>query len=141
MAIGRRRDASQTRPIHAPARVEDVKSYLERWRALDERLLTRTKAPLVCFGAGEAAGLLRAYAPRVWSWVRACTADAVPAAKGGESRATFGELPLIPLDSVKSDETVLVGVRPADQAQVARRLGTRFTQVVTWYDLIDEPRV
>ena len=151
MAIGRRRDASQTRPIHAPARVEDVKGYLERWRSLDDRLLARTKGPssgaagaadVVCFGAGEAAGLLRAYAPRVWSSVRACTADVVPTAQPGQPAPTFGELPFVPLDSVRSEETVLVGVRPADQAQVARRLAARFTHVVTWYDLVDgEPRV
>jgi hypothetical protein len=99
----------------------------------------------VCFGAGEAAGLLRAYAPRVWSSVRACTADDVPAvasAKAGESRDTFGDLPLVPLDSVASHETVLVGVRPIDQPRVAARLAARFPRVVTWYDLVnDEPHV
>ena len=144
MAIGRPRDAIQTKPIHAPVRVGDVTSYLERWRALDDRLQARIQGPVVCFGAGEAAGLLRAYAPRVWSSVRACTVDGLPAAaaKAGESHGTFGELPLVPLDSVPPGDTLLVGVSPADQPQVARRLAARFTRVVTWYDLVDgEPRV
>lgn len=165
MAIARRRDATQKKAIPAPVRVNDVRSYLERWRELDDRLHARVPGPLVCFGAGEAAGLLRAYAPRVWSSVRACTVDGLPAgwfaegepssstvfvgsrgdptlAKAGESRDTFGELPLVPLDSVASHETVLVGVRPADQPRVAARLAARFPRVVTWYDLVnDEPHV
>ena len=88
----------------------------------------------VCFGAGEAAGLLRAYAPRAWASVRACTVD-------GDSHGRYGELPMIPLDSIPDGETLLVGVRPADQPRVAARLAARFTRVVTWYDLVDdEPR-
>jgi hypothetical protein len=88
----------------------------------------------VCFGAGEAAGLLRAYAPRAWASVRACTVD-------GDSRGGFGALSMIPLDSVPAGETILVGVRPADQPHVAERLAARFARVVTWYDLVDdEPR-
>jgi SAM-dependent methyltransferase len=134
MAISRRRDASQTKPIPAPARVEDVTSYLERWRQLDERLHTRLTRPVVCFGAGEAAGLLRAYAPRAWAWVRACTID-------GSPQGRFGELPIVPLDAVADGAEVLVGVRPADQSRLAERLAARFRRVVTWYDLVDgEPR-
>jgi hypothetical protein len=144
MAIGRRRDATQRKAIPVPARVEDVTSYLERWRQLDGRLQSRLPGSAVCFGAGEAAGLLRAYAPRAWSSVRACTVDGVPAvasAKAGESRGGFGELPLIPLESVSPSEAILVGVRPADQPRVAERLAARFSRVVTWYDLVDGERV
>ena len=143
MAIGRRRDATQKKAIPAPPRAEDVTTYLERWRQLDDRLHPRVQGSIVCFGAGEAAGLLRAYAPRVWSSVRACTVDGLPAAaaKAEESPGRFGELPMIPLESVPPDETMLVGVRPADQPRVAERLAARFRRVVTWYDLVDGERV
>jgi hypothetical protein len=86
---------------------------------------------VVCFGAGEAAGLLRAYAPRSWSRVVGCTVDA-------PSSATFGGLPVAPLDTVSSDVSLLLGVRPSDQRLLAERLQTRFPHVVEWYDLIDE---
>ena len=83
----------------------------------------------MCFGAGEAAGLLRGYAPRTWALVRACTID-------GPASGRFGDLPVVGLDAVGSAETVLVGVRPLDQARLADRLRARFTAVVTWYDLL-----
>ena len=134
MAIGRRREATRARPVSAPPRLDGVRRYLERWRQLDDRLQSRMSGSAVCFGAGEAAGLLRAYAPRAWASVRACTVD-------GDSRGRYGELPMIPLDSIPDGETLLVGVRPADQPRVAERLAARFTRVVTWYDLVDdEPR-
>jgi hypothetical protein len=85
---------------------------------------------VVCFGAGEAAGLLRAYAPRAWSSVRACTVD-------GHAHGVFGELPMIPIDAVGRGDTVLIGVRPADQRRVADRLRDRFPRVITWYDLVE----
>jgi SAM-dependent methyltransferase len=131
MAIGRRRDVSETRAISAPPRVEDVTRYLERWKQLDPQLQTRMQGPVVCFGAGEAAGLLRAYAPRAWASVRACTTDGAP-------QGRFGELPIIPLDAVADAADVLVGVRPSDQPRLAERLAARFRRVVTWYDLVDE---
>ena len=132
MAIGRRRDATQMKAISAPPRTEDVTRYLEQWKKLDERLQPRIEGPLVCFGAGEAAGLLRAYAPRTWSPVRACAID-------GKPQGRFGDLPVIPIDAVTSDAQVLVAVRPSDQPRLAGRLGARFRRVVTWYDLVDEP--
>lgn len=103
--------------------------FLERWRALDEALLERMPDTAICFGVGEAAGLLRAYAPRTWSRVPACTAD-LPA------DGFFGHLPVVPLARVPPESTVLVGVRPPDQEQVASRLRSRFARVVTWYDLV-----
>src|SRR4029453_12758983 len=114
MAIGAPRDVLEKKAISAPTRVEDAMRYLERWKQLDDQLLTRIEGPLVCFGAGEAAGLLRAYAPRAWKSVRACTIDGAP-------RGRFGELPILPLDAVAADVTVLVGVRPSDQPRLAER--------------------
>jgi SAM-dependent methyltransferase len=131
MAVGRRRDVTDKRPISAPSRAGEVSRYLARWRQLDDRLQERMKGPTVCFGAGEAAGLLRAYAPRAWKSVRACTTD-------GAAKGRFGELPIVPLDAVAEKAEVLVGVRPSDQPRLAERLGARFGRVVTWYDLVDE---
>jgi SAM-dependent methyltransferase len=134
MAIGRRRDAIQPKAISAAPRAEDVTRYLEQWRQLDERLQPRIEGPLVCFGAGEAAGLLRAYAPRTWARVRACAID-------GKAQGRFGDLPVIPIDAVTSDAQVLAGVRPGDQPRLVERLAARFRRVVTWYDLVNEPHV
>jgi hypothetical protein len=110
-------------------RVEAAREYLDRWRQLDHRLESRVAGRAVCFGASEAAGLLRAYAPRTWGWVRACTVD-------GLSEGSFGTLPIVPLETVGRDETILLGVRPSDQARVAERLSTSVARVVTWYDLV-----
>jgi SAM-dependent methyltransferase len=105
-------------------------AYLAAWAALDDGLLARATDSIVCFGAGEAAGLLRAYVPRVWARVRACTVDGQPVGR-------FGALPIVPLDDVDREATILVGVRPLDQARVADRLRLRFPRVLTWYDLLD----
>jgi SAM-dependent methyltransferase len=129
MTVARRsRAPGGDEPALAP--VEARSRYLAAWRALDQRLLERIADVAVCFGAGEAAGLLRAYAPRTWARVRACAIDGRPA--GG-----FGELPLIALDEIGEHETVLVAVRPLDQARVAERLRARFPSVATWYDLLE----
>lgn len=131
MAIGRRRGSAIEAPLRVHVRAEDHVRYLKRWRQLDDRLRARIEGSTVCFGAGEAAGLLRAYAPGAWASVRACTVD-------GDSQGEFGDRPMIPLDSVRPDETLLLGVRPSDQARVADRLAARFPRVVTWYDLVDD---
>jgi SAM-dependent methyltransferase len=122
------RGAAATEPVTAPA-ADARAAYLESWRDLDARLLDRAPAPVVCFGAGEAAGLLRAYAPRTWRRVRACTID-------GAAEGHFGPLPIIALDRVDAADTVLAGVRPLDQPRVAERLRRRFARVATWYDLL-----
>lgn len=129
MVIGRRLDALRPLPrvaFHPLGRA----AYLERWRALDEHLFARLSPPAICFGVGEAAALLRAYAPRAWSLVTACTVD-------GDAGGTFGDLPIVALDRVTTSGTVLLGVRPADQPPVAERLRDRFPRVVAWYDLVD----
>ena len=106
-------------------------AMLGRWATLDARLSDRLASAVVAFGGGEAAGLLRAYAPGAWSRVRACTAD-VPVA------LPFSDLPFIALDALAPDSTVLVAVRPADQSRVAERLRRRFANVTTWYDLVQD---
>ena len=51
--------------------------YLQSWNLLERELLERGRGTpsLVCFGMGEAAALLRAYAPAFWSRVKLCAAD------------------------------------------------------------------
>jgi SAM-dependent methyltransferase len=103
--------------------------FMQAWAGLDDHLVARLPDSVVCFGAGEAAGLLRAYAPHTWSRIRACTVD-------GDARGHFGTLPLVSLDTVEATETVLVAVRGEDQQRVAERLRARFSRVETWDDLI-----
>jgi SAM-dependent methyltransferase len=109
-------------------------ALLGRWAALDARLEGRVPPGAVCFGIGEAAGLLRAYAPRTWTRIRACTAD--PRALNPAPPA-FGGLPIVPLEALPRETPILVGVRPLDQAAVAARLAGQFATVATWYDLVD----
>lgn len=113
-----------------PAVVAAKASYLRSWANLDTALFDRTgRRPLTCFGMGEAAGLLRAYAPRTWALVAACTADQLPA-------ADFGGVPAVHLADAPIHQAVLVAVRTRDQERVAASLRARFPTVVTWYDLV-----
>jgi SAM-dependent methyltransferase len=123
-------DAARTSPPSV-AQVAGRAAYLQQWRTLDERLAPRLEPPVICFGAGEAAGLLRAYAPRAWSLVTGCTID-------DATEGTFGDLPMIPLDRIDAGRSVLLGVRPSDQRRLAERLRQRFSRVVAWYDLVDD---
>jgi SAM-dependent methyltransferase len=106
-------------------------AFLDRWAALDERLLARTPSNVVCFGTGEASTLLRAYAPRTWARVSACTADAL-------SATSFHGLPVLSLDALPRGTPIVLGVRSVDQRRVAERLRCRFDSVITWYDLVEE---
>jgi hypothetical protein len=85
---------------------------------------------VVCFGVGETAGLLRAYAPSVWTSVTACTAD-------DEIESPFEGVPARRLADLSPDEQILLAVRPADQPAMAERLRASFRRVATWYDLVD----
>jgi SAM-dependent methyltransferase len=102
--------------------------YLEAWRLLDVELAARLPERVALFGAGEAAGLLRAYAPGVWSRVTTLTADVPPG-------PAFADLPFEPPDRLPPDTALLVAVAPAAQRDVAERLRRRFAAVVTWEDL------
>ena len=121
--------ASEICECDGDALLEGRLGYLRAWQRLDPLLIARLPPPVVCFGAGEAAALLRAYAPAAWARVDACTTDE------GASR-NFGDRRHVPLDEVSADATVLVGVRPQDQPSIAERLRSRFANVVTWYDLV-----
>jgi SAM-dependent methyltransferase len=133
MAIAGNRPASPAAAVHASAiDVSRVQAYLERWSALDGLLLSRLgDGGVSCFGVGEAAGLLRAYAPRTWQRVRSCTADELP------ESSRFGLVPAVPLDQLADDEPLLLGVRPQDQPGLVERLSSRFARIISWHDLIE----
>jgi SAM-dependent methyltransferase len=108
-------------------------AYLEAWTRLDAALVARTAraGSVTCFGAGEAALLLRAYAPLAWSRVRRATMDA-------PAEEDFCGLPIAAFDpfEVAPDEVLLLGVRPADQPRVAERLSRSGVRVVRWDDVV-----
>jgi SAM-dependent methyltransferase len=106
------------------------RAFLDRWGALDAQLRSRLASDVICFGTGEAATLLRAYAPQSWALVKAYTADVV-------TTEMQNGLPVIPLDRLPTDARILAGVRSADQPRVADRLRKRFSSVTTWYDLVE----
>jgi SAM-dependent methyltransferase len=123
-------------PPHIPAADAELRDrqrrFFERWAALDDVLLARTgDGPLACFGTGETAGLLRAYAPRTWRQVSTCTADDAVA---GDERLG---LPVTPLGDLPPAGVLLLGVRAQDQPALAARLRERFERVVAWYDLVE----
>jgi SAM-dependent methyltransferase len=102
------------------------RQYLGSWRALDASLAARLPAgPVTAFGVGEAACLLRAYAPAAWRRVTALTADD-PA--GFEA---FGR----PLEAPSGKGSLLLAVRPAAQAGLAARLA-RTRPLVRWDDIV-----
>jgi hypothetical protein len=110
--------------------------YLDRWARLDPALTLRLGGDhVVCFGIGEASSLLRAYAPAAWQRVRMCTADEM------DGVTAHADRPVVPLDTVPPTSTILLGVRPQDQAAVRTRLSRRFARVVSWSDLVLEERV
>jgi SAM-dependent methyltransferase len=133
MIIADNRPVSSAPAVRASAiDVSRLHSYLQRWSALDGRLVSRLgDGGVSCFGVGEAAGLLRAYAPRTWQRVRSCTADEFPASSG------FGPVPAVPLDQLAGDDPLLLGVRPQDQPGLVERLSSRFARIISWHDLIE----
>jgi hypothetical protein len=106
-------------------------SYLHAWGLLEEELLERSRhsPSLVCFGMGEAAALLRAYAPALWSRVKVCAADR-------PEGDVFGNIPVIDYTGGRFEWPVLLGVRPEAQAGLARRLESSGCSVIRWDDCI-----
>jgi len=129
VVAARQAAAAEAREFDGDALLDGRLGYLRAWQRLDAVLLARLPPQVVCFGAGEAAALLRAYAPAAWARVDACTTD-----EGAVGN--FGDRRHVPLDEVCAEATVLVGVRPQDQPAIAERLRSRFANVVTWYDLV-----
>jgi SAM-dependent methyltransferase len=128
MVVVSRGAGIEQEPPDPCALFEGRRDYLLAWQKLDAGLAPRLPHEVICFGAGETAGLLSAYAPDAWTRVTSCVTDV-----GGPR---FAGRPHVALDAAPRDATVLVGVRPQDQPAVAERLRTRFPCVVTWYDLV-----
>ena len=106
--------------------------YLGAWQGLDAALGARRDPlrRLICFGCGEAARLLRAYAPATWRAVAAVTADD-PA--GSEA---LGK-PFLPVAGLEpATDQVLLAVRPQAQAGLARRLSALGLPVLRWDGVI-----
>jgi SAM-dependent methyltransferase len=107
--------------------------YLQAWKGLDDRLLERTESAgaLSLFGAGEAALLLRAYAPGTWSRVRRVTVD-IP------TEEAFCGLPVVAHAALEiaRGEVLLLAVRPLDQRRVAERLEVLWERLVRWDDVV-----
>jgi SAM-dependent methyltransferase len=125
------------RPFTSQSRlVMARRGYLARWRTLDGTLLARfvSGRRLICFGVGEAARLIRVYAPATWARVAAVTADdAQEAARGAQELRK----PVVALEEVNmATEELLLSVRPRSQGSLAARLVASGYRVVRWDDLV-----
>jgi Methyltransferase domain len=113
-----------------PTRDDGAAGYVEAWRGLDERLIQRLgEGEVIAFGAGEAAGLLRAYAPRAWSRVTACAVDRPDFDR-------FGDRAVVDAETLQPT-TMLLAVRPFVQSRLEARLCERGHRVVRWDDVIE----
>lgn len=108
--------------------------FLGSWAALERKLRARLPEPrrLVAFGVGEAAGMLRAYAPAVWELISCCTVDT-------RDMDRFGDRPVIEASDLRTADAVIVAVRPAAAASVAARLEAAGHTAIRYDDLIAEP--
>ncbi len=106
---------------------------IEQWRQLDRKLAARLDSAIevTAFGVGEAAAMLRAYAPLTWSMVKRCTADVVV-------REHFGDLPVLGYGLLRETPkgVMLLAVQPATQSRLASQLEADGWTVVTWADLV-----
>jgi SAM-dependent methyltransferase len=130
--FGRGRDARPPEPGVLDALHAARAAYLQSWARLDDVLRERAGHDrLTGFGTGEAAFLLRAYAPRTWARVVRCTVD-------HPNASSFCGLPVVPLPSTDpgSGEAVLLAVRPRDQDKVAGRLAGQWARIVRWDDIV-----
>lgn len=107
----------------------DRRGYLNAWKNLEASLLERlgTELEVGCFGAGEAAALLRAYAPSAWSRVNACFVDT-------PQDTSFGDLAIHGMQH--APRTLLLGVRPQSQHAVSQRLESAGHRVIRWDDIV-----
>jgi SAM-dependent methyltransferase len=130
--LGRGGAAPSPGPMATDALHAARAAYLDSWARLDGVLLERARGDgLACFGTGEAALLLRAYAPRAWAKVHRFTVD-------HPNAGTFCGLPVVPVASIEAGrgETMLLAVRPRDQEKVAGRLAGRWARMVRWDDVV-----
>jgi SAM-dependent methyltransferase len=107
--------------------------YLSRWSRLDTLLLDRSKNAdrLSCFGAGEAAALLRAYTPGAWNKVDVLAVDQ-PAVS-----TLFGK-PVVDIATLRPapGHAILLATHPNSQSRIGDRLSAMGFDVVRWDDEI-----
>ena len=114
----------------ASAQVE----YLSAWLELDEYVCGQLSAGARCsvaFGAGEAAALLRTYAPRAWDKLQALIVDDPLSAR------TLGK-PVQRYVDWRSERpaSILLATHPRSHQDLARRLQADGHRVITWQHLI-----
>ena len=114
------------------ALLAERRRYMGQWRALDG-LLQKQRDPdrrLIGFGAGEAARLLRAYAPGIWAHVEAVTAD-------DPSGAHDLGKPVRRMEDVNmTTDDLLLAVRPQAQQMLAARFVAAGGRVIRWDGLV-----
>lgn len=115
-----------------PALQQRRETYFRTWAELDDLLTARLSGStnVACFGTGEAASLLRAYAPKAWARVRQCCVD-------GPVGETFHDLDVVAPERL-GPSVVLLGVRPRSQPAVAERLERAGHAVVRWDDAVPD---
>jgi SAM-dependent methyltransferase len=125
-----------------PADAADVRrlfderaKYLATWRALgavlDERLLPYKH--VTAFGFGEAADLLRVYAPGAWGRVKQCAVDDPSVLRASEVPVrAYREL------TPTTGHAVLLAVRPRSQGYLGERVGRDGFAVVRWDDIVSD---
>jgi len=109
-------------------------TYLERWINLDSMLLSRLDRTdrLVAFGGGQAASLLRAYAPRIWEQLEMIVLDDVTEGwnLGKPLRSYAAAMPYL------SATAVLTAIAPRAQKVIAERLQKDGLRPICYDDLV-----
>jgi len=112
--------------------IEARSRFLFAWQRLDGRLLERAggSAELLCFGTGECAQLLRAYAPRIWQKVVAFAID------GGAG--FFDGRPVLDYSSLRptAGRAILPAIRHDLHRAIYQRLKNDGHEFVAWNDLL-----
>lgn len=105
---------------------------LADWAALDARLGERLApfAHVRCFGTGEAAAMLRCYAPEAWRRIEGFVVDAAPGDFDGRAVGVLSDLP------PSADMAVLLALREDVQAAVGDRLAALGYRPIRWDDLV-----
>lgn len=107
--------------------------YFHDFAMLDDVLEEHTvdAARLVCFGTGGWACMLVGYAPKLWKRVTACVID------GGADQEFCGK-PIVPYARMQdvSPDAVIVGVNPATQPLIVRRIEQDGFRAIRWDNII-----
>jgi SAM-dependent methyltransferase len=108
-------------------------NYLSNWAGLEAKLAAQIspETTLAAFGAGEAAALLRAYAPKIWDRIEFLVVDQTQAA-----RRLDKPVRLYPNALVGTNALLLLAVHPRGQNSLAARLREDGCNVIAWNDLI-----